>query len=392
MKVKNIMFSGVMAAILGATGANAAINVASQGYVDSKVGAVETNVANTYLTQEDAADTYATTQYVTENVTNILGDETDGLIADVAANAGAIADLESSKADSATTLAGYGITDAYTKTEVDDKVADVVAGDMNEALASYAKTADVASTYATKDALSAVETTANAAATKTYVDTELGKKADTTAVEAITNSLSNYATTEALNGVKATAEAAATKTYVDTEFAKYTTTDALNTRLDGFATDAELKAVDDKFADYTTTEGLTTKLADYAKQVDLEAEVTARDTAVKAVDAKLADYTKTTDLDAGFVSESEMTEFKTANTAAIGAKVAQSDYDTKVEALEAKDTELAGDISDLETALAKKITAPAACETQDCVLSINKATGTITWVPLTEPVSDYLNN
>ena len=298
MKVKNIAFSGVMAAILGATSANAAVTVASQGYVDSKVGAVETNITNNYLTKGDARNTYATTEYVTENVTNILGNETAGLVADVAANKTAIAGLQSSKADSATTLAGYGITDAYTKTEVDQK-------------------------YATKDALSAVETTANAAATKSYVDTELGKKADTTAVEAITTSLSNYATTDALDDVKATANAAATKSYVDTEFAK---------------------------------------------------------------------YTKTSDLDSGFVSEDEMTAFKTANTAAINAKVDQSDYDTKVSALEAKDTELAGGISDLETALANKITAPAACETQDCVLSINKATGTIAWVPLTEPVENYLNN
>ena len=298
MKVKNIVFSGVMAAILGATRANAALTVASQDYVDSKVDAVETNITNNYLTKDEATNTYATTEYVTENVTNILGNETAGLVADVAANKTAIAGLQSSKADSATTLAGYGITDAYTKTEVDQK-------------------------YATKDALSAVETKANAAATKSYVDTELGKKADTTAVEAITTSLSNYATTDALDDVKATANAAATKSYVDTEFAKYTTT---------------------------------------------------------------------SDLDSGFVSEDEMTAFKTANTAAINAKVDQSDYDTKVSALEAKDTELAGGISDLETALANKITAPAACETQDCVLSINKATGTIAWVPLTEPVENYLNN
>ena len=298
MKVKNIVFSGVMAAILGATSANAALTVASQGYVDSKVGAVETNITNNYLTKDEATNTYATTEYVTENVTNILGNETAGLVADVAANKTAIAGLQSSKADSATTLAGYGITDAYTKTEVEQK-------------------------YATKDALSAVETKANAAATKSYVDTELGKKADTTAVEAITTSLSNYATTDALDDVKATANAAATKSYVDTEFAKYTTT---------------------------------------------------------------------ADLNSGFVSEDEMTAFKTANTAAINAKVDQSDYDTKVSALEAKDTELAGGISDLETALANKITAPAACETQDCVLSINKATGTIAWVPLTEPVENYLNN
>ena len=314
MKVKNIVFSGVMAAILGATSANAALTVASQGYVDSKVGAVETNITNNYLTKDEATNTYATTEYVTENVTNILGNETAGLVADVTANTEAIAGLETSKAD---------------KTQVAEDIANAVAGKANTADV-YSKT-DADSTFATKTALGDV----------------------------------------------------------DAKFADYTKTSELNST---FATDAELKAVDDKFANYTTTEGLTTKLADYAKQVDLEAEVTARDTAVKAVDAKLADYTKTSDLDSGFVSEAEMTEFKNANTAAIDAKVAQSDYNTKVSALEAKDTELAGDISDLETALASKITAPAACETQDCVLSINKATGTIAWVPLTEPVANYLNN
>ena len=333
MKVKNIVFSGVMAAILGATSANAALTVASQGYVDSKVGAVETNITNNYLTKDEATNTYATTQYVTENVTNILGNETDGLVADVAANAEAIAGLQLSKANAA---------DVYTKTKADELLATKadktqVATDIASAVAGKANTADVYS--------------------KTDAD-------------------STFATKTALGDV-------------DAKFADYTKTSELNST---FATDAELKAVDDKFANYTTTEGLTTKLADYAKQVDLEAEVTARDTAVKAVDAKLADYTKTSDLDSGFVSEAEMTEFKNANTAAIDAKVAQSDYNTKVSALEAKDTELAGGISDLETALANKITAPAACETQDCVLSINKATGTIAWVPLTEPVADYLNN
>lgn len=267
MKVKNIMFSGAMAAILGVTGANAAVTVASQGYVDSKIQGVETNVANTYLTQEDAADTYLTETQVTKQITNVIAAE-DGAVATAQAAAdkaqGEVDALETvvaGKADSATTLEGYGITDAYTKTEVDEKVAEVVAGDMTEALTAYAKTADVESTYATKDALSAVETTANAAATKIYVDTELGKKADTTAVEAITNSLSDYATTEALNAVKTTADAAATKTYVDTEFAKYTTTADLNTTLDTFATKQALENEETarKAADEAATSALSGK-------------------------------------------------------------------------------------------------------------------------------------
>ena len=227
MKVKNIVFSGVMAAILGATSANAAVTVASQGYVDSKVGAVETNITNNYLTKEDATNTYLTETQVTQQITKVVGTSENGVLADVAANKTAIAGLQSSKANAA---------DVYSKTDAD-------------------------STFATKDALSAVETTANAAATKTYVDTELGKKADTTAVEAITSSLSNYATTDALNAVKATADAAATKTYVDTEFAKYTTTADLNTTLNSYATTTALKAEEDarKAADQAATSALSGK-------------------------------------------------------------------------------------------------------------------------------------
>ena len=227
MKVKNIVFSGVMAAILGATSANAAVTVASQGYVDSKVGAVETNITNNYLTKEDATNTYLTETQVTQQIINVVGTSENGVLADVAANKTAIAGLQSSKANAA---------DVYSKTDAD-------------------------STFATKDALSAVETTANAAATKTYVDTELGKKADTTAVEAITSSLSNYATTDALNAVKATADAAATKTYVDTEFAKYTTTADLNTTLNSYATTTALKAEEDarKAADQAATNALSGK-------------------------------------------------------------------------------------------------------------------------------------
>ena len=227
MKVKNIVFSGVMAAILGATGANAAVTVASQGYVDSKVGAVETNITNNYLTKEDATNTYLTETQVTQQITKVVGTSENGVLADVAANKTAIAGLQSSKANTA---------DVYSKTDAD-------------------------STFATKDALSAVETTANAAATKTYVDTELGKKADTTAVEAITSSLSNYATTDALNAVKATAEAAATKTYVDTEFATYTTTEDLNTTLNSYATTTALKAEEEarKAADQAATSALSGK-------------------------------------------------------------------------------------------------------------------------------------
>lgn len=52
-------------------------------------------------------------------------DDIDALEGRMDTAEGAISDLSSGKADAATTLAGYGITDAYTKTEIDAKIASV---------------------------------------------------------------------------------------------------------------------------------------------------------------------------------------------------------------------------------------------------------------------------
>lgn len=126
------------------------------------------------------------------------------------------------KADKATTLAGYGIADAYTKTQVDSMVAgafhfrgektaynqlptDAKEGDVwqvgdkeyawdgdswvelgfNVDLSAYAKSADVASTYAT---ITEMNKKANSADvyTKTEVNTELAKKAAASDLTALT--------------------------------------------------------------------------------------------------------------------------------------------------------------------------------------------------------------
>ena len=119
MKNSKIIFSGVMAMIL-ATGAQAATTgIASKDYVDrglnTKIGA---DAIADMETRTNAAATYA---------------------------------------PKATTLSGYGITDAYTKEEVynkdevDGKVAEVVGGEgMSEVLKDYAKTAEVDQKLGTK--------------------------------------------------------------------------------------------------------------------------------------------------------------------------------------------------------------------------------------------------
>ena len=60
-----------------------------------------------YLTSADASNTY-------ETIANV-----NSLSTIVSGNTGDISDLQTDKADKATTLAGYAITDAYTKTEID---------------------------------------------------------------------------------------------------------------------------------------------------------------------------------------------------------------------------------------------------------------------------------
>ena len=74
---------------------------------------LETKVDNdTYVSDMSSLNT-------TINAINASIGGDDGLAARLAA-------VESGKADKATTLAGYGITDAYTKTETDTKIADAV--------------------------------------------------------------------------------------------------------------------------------------------------------------------------------------------------------------------------------------------------------------------------
>lgn len=62
----------------------------------------------------------------TDNITTLTGlvgaTDKDGLRGQVATNTSAITNLQNGKANNATTLAGYGIKDAYTKTETDSAI------------------------------------------------------------------------------------------------------------------------------------------------------------------------------------------------------------------------------------------------------------------------------
>ena len=303
MKVKNIVFSGVMGAILmGATGASAAISVASQGYVDSKVGAVsssvtnlETSVSNTYQTKE-AAEAAATA------TTNALANKVETSVYE--------AHLVSQKA-------------------IDDK-----------------QTEDISKNAAAIATLNGDENVTGSVKNEIKVLSDL--------LGGTTGDVSNLAT-----------QVGANKTAIEKLNAEAATVGSV------------ANSIAEALKPYSTTEQVEAKDATV-----LQSAKDYTDAEVKKVDDKLADYTKTSDLDAGFVTETEMTTFKTSNSEAIAdAKKAGTDAQATANAN-------AANISQLQTDLATKITKPEACNATNCVLSI---TGdTISWVPLTEPVDDYL--
>ena len=130
----------------------------------------------------------------------------------------------SGKANKSTTLNGYGITDAYTKTEADGKYATKAQGTKADTavqpatLDDYLTTANATSTYLSKTVASSTYAT----------KVELGNKADTSALDAYlttANATSTYATKASLSGY-ATTSALAGKADKSTTLNGYGITDA----------------------------------------------------------------------------------------------------------------------------------------------------------------------
>lgn len=105
-------------------------DVYSDTETDTKISEAVSGLNTTLSSQISTVDgkvtnLTATVNSNTESISQInttLGNEDSGLVKEVGDNTAAIQDLSGNKADKATTLAGYGITDAYTKTEVDGKI------------------------------------------------------------------------------------------------------------------------------------------------------------------------------------------------------------------------------------------------------------------------------
>ena len=100
-------------------------NVDNTSDADKPVSTAQATAINNAVSTHNASETAHSNQF-SQYRTSASQDNIDSNLQSQVTNNGTdITNLQNTKADKATTLAGYGITDAYTKTEVDAKVSSV---------------------------------------------------------------------------------------------------------------------------------------------------------------------------------------------------------------------------------------------------------------------------
>ncbi len=218
----------------------------------------------------DAAnlDAYSTTEQMNQAIGNAIAAladvyatkaEVDTLEREVAAKANTqyVNDELAKKANAADV---YTKAEVYNKTEVDEKVADIVAGDMDEALANKADKTYVDEQLATKADKTELANKADASAVSA-LETEVGEINDlaSDAALAAANAISGLGAKENISNKTQTVTnsateypsgAAVTAALADkadkSELANYATNDSVDTKLENYYTISE---VDDKVAD-----------------------------------------------------------------------------------------------------------------------------------------------
>lgn len=284
--------------------------------------------ADTYITQQKAADTYVTSQDVAQQITNVVGTDTTGLKKQVADNKAAIEAID---------LASYAKSaDVYTKTEVDDKVAEVVAGDMDEALKPYAKAADVEAELAKKADASVL--TNYALKTELSVDyVTSGKLAEIQgALQAQIDdkqAKGEYLTADSLADINQAisdlqsgkADAAVVKQLQDSVNAldgTYVKDSELQSAIQGVEALISAIKVPTKTSDLDNDSGFITEsaLTDYALKTELP------DVTDLATKSDLNGYALKSEIPTGFVTEEQLTSLQNTLQAAIDGKQAKGDY------------------------------------------------------------------
>ena len=237
----------------------------------------------------DAAnlDAYSTTEQMNQAIGNAIA-----ALADVYATKAELAEyakadaLERGLAAKANAADVYTKAEVYNKTEVDDKVADIVAGDMDGALANKAD--------------------------KTYVDTQLATKADKT-------ELANYATTESVTALDSEMdEVNATATEAALGAAQ-----ALSGLTGKEDTSNKTQTLTNSATDYPSTAAVTTALEQKADKSELENYVTSDELAGKADQSALDNLTGRVSANEAGISELNTTmgsgELTTSDKTVLGA-------------------------------------------------------------------------
>ena len=179
------------------------------------------------------------------------------------------------KADKATTLTGYGITDAYTKTETTAAI-DTAKTELTTAIGKKADKATTLTGYGITDAYTKTETTAAIDTAKTELTTAIGKKADKA------TTLTGYGITDAYTKTETTAA-------IDT--AKTELTTAIGKKADA-ATDLAGYGITDAYTKTAADEKITAATADMATKTQVTADIgtakTALESAYQAADTALS--------------------------------------------------------------------------------------------------------
>ena len=298
------------------------------------------------MTKTDAADTYLTETQVTEQITNVITAE-DGAVA----TAQAAAEQAQSEVDA---LEGVVATkanaaDVYSKTEADAKF---------EEQANATKKLQESKDYTDEQIKTLTESLGG-----------VGEDGESTGLTG----------TVAAQGVRITSlEDKVGTTSVADQIAGALTT------AQGYADSAETSAKE--YAD-----GL-------AKNYDAAGSADGALAAAKAYTDELANGQVKTNKESIESINTTLGSMATSETVtALTERVGTAESD--IDALQAKDTELAADIATNAQGIADNksaieqiedayIAKPAACQNTYCVLSVNGET--ISWMPLTEPVADFM--
>ena len=375
MKVKNIAFSGIMAAILmGTAGANAAVEIASKQYVISQTS----NKATTTALTEGLATKADKEAF--ETLQDAVNSTESGLATKASTTA-----LESGLALKANAADVYTIEQADDKFQTLKKAAEDATAATNYTNEKVQQLADTLGGVGEDGQQSGLVSTVTSQGNK--ISTLEGLVGDTAVATQISNAITelNLANTYDAKGAASDAETAA-KSYTDQQVA---------------ALSADGGALTTLAAKVTANEGaIATNATEIAKKADK--------TAVEALSGQISALGDT------YATDAEVEGIRTTLQGNIDAKVATSDYNTKVGELEtaiagnktATETNAAaiktindgavmnsgitsekvGQYDKAVTDLTKKITMPEICMSKNCVLST--LNGEIQWVEITIPVGN----